>query len=290
MKQHFWPFFLTVAAVSITVLQGGYADYAPIPIGSIEELQRIGRDEDYPLNGYYILTRDIEAEHTSYWDGGAGFAPIGWRLEEDDSLAFNGWFDGQGFTIRGLVINRPTEHGIGLFGSIGGAAVVVNVGLEGGTITGGHYVGALVGENWSQEIAACYASVEVNGVSRVGGLAGINRGLISGCYATGTVSGEEYVGGLIGRNYEGVVQECHAAGAVAGVARAGGLVGETIEGAVYDSFWDTETSGQIVSDGGLGLTAGQMTQRNIYVEAGWDFFALWQIAPGHRYPRFQYQR
>lgn len=230
----------------------------PIAIASIEDLQRIGNDEAYPLNGYYVLTQDIDASRTAYWNSGQGFAPIGQRLEEDDSLGFNGWFDGQGYVIRGLVINRPDAQGVGLFGSIGGAAVVVNVTLEDGSITGSHYVGALVGENWSQEVAACTSSAAVNGATRVGGIAGINRGVLDACTASGAVQGNDYVGGLVGRNYEGIVQYCLSTGAVSGIQWAGGLIGESFAGEIYDSFWDVELSGLTVSGGGVGLTSAEM--------------------------------
>ena len=212
-----------------------------MPISSVEELQIIGNHETYPLNGYYVLVRDIDASATAWWNNGAGFEPIGQRLEQSDSLAFNGWFDGQGYVIRGLFINRPEAQGVGLFGSVGGNAVVVNLGIEGGSITGKHYVGALVGENWSHEIAACFADTPVSGISRVGGLAGINRGLLDGCSASGPVKADEYVGGLAGRNYEGVVQHCFASGKVTGLSWAGGLIGESFTGETYDSYWEAQS-------------------------------------------------
>ncbi len=283
--------FIGIAALAVISAYGAAATYAPIEISAIEELQQIGNNAAFPLNGYYILTQDIDASQTANWNNGEGFLPIGKRFdEEDDALAFRGWFDGQGHVIRGLFVNRPDDHGVGLFRSIGSSAVVVNVGLEGGSISGKHYVGALAGANWSEEVVACYASVAVNGISRIGGLAGINRGVIDASYATGTVSGYEFVGGLVGRNYEGIVQECYAAGPVSGVSRVGGLVGQTVEGAVYDSFWDIVVSGRNVSDGGQGLTTDEAMRRDAYRQAGWDLHGLWRVMPGRSYPRFYYQR
>ncbi len=40
----------------------------PIPIGSIQELQKIGNDLAYPLDGEYILTHDIDASATAGWN------------------------------------------------------------------------------------------------------------------------------------------------------------------------------------------------------------------------------
>ncbi len=259
MKNKVW--LLVVCALLLSLFSPlSYGEKKPIAISSIEELQRIGNDAAYPLNGYYVLTRDIDAAHTARWNNGAGFAPIGQRLEEDDSLAFNGWFDGQGYVIRGLFINRLDAQGVGLFGSIGGNAVVVNVILEGGSISGSHYVGALVGENWSQEVAACSSSATVSGITRAGGLAGINRGTLDMCSAAGTVQGNEYVGGLVGRNYEGIVENSCSTGSVSGVYWAGGLIGESFAGESYDSYWDVTLSGVAVSAGGVGLTSEEISR------------------------------
>jgi len=253
-------FTVTFSAILLFSTAFTHAAAGPIPISSIEELQRIGNEEGYPLNGNYVLTQDIDASHTAYWHNGQGFAPIGQRLDEDDSLAFNGWFDGQGHVIRGLVINRPDVQGVGLFGSISSSAIVVNINLEGGTITGSHYVGALVGENWSQDVAACSSSADVNGLTRIGGMAGINRGILDSCNAAGTVQGNEYVGGLVGRNYKGIVQSCYSTGEVYGIHWAGGLIGGSFEGETYDSFWDIELSGMTVSAGGVGMTSEEIAR------------------------------
>ena len=40
---------------------------------------------------------------------------------------------------------------------------------------------------------------------------------------------------------------------------------------VNNSFWNTETSGQLTSDGGTGRTTSQMQMQNTFTDAGWDF-------------------
>lgn len=261
------------------------AQAVAIEISTIEALQRIGHDPAYPLNGYYVLTQDIDASPTALWDHGAGFSPIGGREKEEDySLCFTGWFDGRGHVIRDLVINRPDANMVGLFGSLGAQAVVVNLGLEGGAVTGGDYVGALAGENWSAGVAGCYANVAVAGISRVGGLIGINRGVIEMAYAVGSAAGERYVGGLVGRNYKGLIEECYAAAPVWGLHLAGGLTGETVEGDVVACFWDIEASGAAVSGGGTGLTTAEMTAPGAFIQAAWDLRNNWGLVTGRGYP------
>lgn len=73
-----------------------------IQIGSITELQLIGNNPAYPLDGGYILTQDIDASATAAWNSGAGFDPIGTYDEAHPELAFTGTFDGQGMSLPGL--------------------------------------------------------------------------------------------------------------------------------------------------------------------------------------------
>ncbi len=59
-----------------------------------------------------------------------GFNPIG-----NLSNKFNGTFDGLGFTISNLYINRPSQDYIGLFGYTNNATIK-NIGLKDVNITG----------------------------------------------------------------------------------------------------------------------------------------------------------
>ncbi len=63
-----------------------------------------------------------------------------------------------------------------------------------------------------------------NGRCQLGGLAGENRGSITGCSFSGSVSGQNYVGGLVGRNY-GSIRDCSVSGSVDGKRMTGGIAG-----------------------------------------------------------------
>ncbi len=297
LKASAW-FLGMVLVAGLPALAAGPAD-TPIAIDSIESLQRIGLDPAYPLNGYYVLTQDIDASATAEWNDGAGFLPIGatplmgqdLSLTDEENpanankdLFFNGWFNGQGFRIRGLYINRPENHGVGLFHTLAATAVVVNVGIEGGSITGAHYVGGLAGGNWSESVSACYSTAAVSGLSRIGSLIGINRGFIDACYATGPVQGDHFIGGLVGRNYKGVIQECYAAGPVSGNGWVGGLTGNAVEAEAIACFWDVTASGTTFSAGGTGEPTERLLLPGTYTAAGWDFTTIWDIARGKGYP------
>lgn len=81
----------------------------PYIITDINELNEI---RDY-LTAYFELGNNIDASETSGWNGGAGWIPV------DD---FSGQFDGKGYTINGLFINRPTELYVAFFGRNSGGA------------------------------------------------------------------------------------------------------------------------------------------------------------------------
>lgn len=144
----------------------------------------------------------IDASETANWDGGSGFAPIGTWDEAafSDQFAFKGVFDGNGFAIRNLNINRTDQTYIGLFGCVSGGKII-NLGVESGNIAGNNHIGGLAGGTYS-------------------------TATILKCYCTATVAGNEYVGGLIGLcDYGAAITNCHYMGAVSGINKVGGLIG-----------------------------------------------------------------
>lgn len=105
-----------------------------------------------------------------------GWAPIN-RYSNNSSV--HNYFDGGGYAIRGLFINRPTESNIGLFGSISNL-VISDVHIEDCQITAFSDVGGLCGEyNFSKfvQIKNCSVSGTINSY--------LNAGLLIGSSATG---------------------------------------------------------------------------------------------------------
>ena len=266
-----------------------------IPIASINQLQQIGDHPDYPLDGHYVLTQDIDASATADWNEGKGFEPIGargWGELEDGG--FTGRFNGRGHVIRALTINRPEEDAVGLFGGPGNNSVIQNVGLEDCHIEGNNMTGSLAGLS-SAAVSMCYATGVVQGGSSVGGLIGSNNTEVSDSYASCTVSGADTVGGLVGMN-SNLVSRCFSTGAGAdGDFNTHGLVGDSPAsggeaGIVEDSFWDVETSGQDAThSGATGLTTAEMQTRSTFTEAGWDFDEVWGIDEGEDYPYLRWE-
>ena len=77
----------------------------------------------------------------------------------------------------------------------------------------------------------------------------------------------------MGHNFFGSIISSYSRGWVSGDFLVGGLVGYNDEytGTITSSFWDTDTSGQMMSAGGIGLPKAQMLDITKHLNAGWDF-------------------
>lgn len=249
-----------------------------ISISTISELQLIGNDPSYPLDGNYYLTGDIDASDTAGWNGGLGFEPIGFN--DYSPSAFTGTLDGCGYKITNLFMDRPEDgsgsgYYIGLFSYIREGGKIANLTLENVDITGGFYVGSLAG--WvfclSGEclIYNCHASGTIKGENEgmdtcyyFGGLVGY---LLSydDCYlydSTSSVVIDTYtkspaktfsrIGGLIGRSVESVIENCRSSGNINcdnGENFIGGFVGISDK---YSHFTDCKASGNVRGKTGVG--------------------------------------
>ncbi|MDL2247253.1 hypothetical protein LJC05_00795 [Bacteroides sp. OttesenSCG-928-J23] len=195
---------------------------------------------------------------------GIDWAPIGGY---EVGAAFTHVFDGAGYTIKGLKINKPMKDYQALFGYTRYATIknvhIVDCEITGdnftsalvgkieygtitncsvtGTVNGAIYTGGMVGYSNGGTITACYATGTVTGTSNTGGLVGYNTGninvitgTITACYATGDVTGtDSYTGGLVGANDTSNITACYATGAVTGTgSHTGALVGSNNAGTI----------------------------------------------------------
>ncbi len=227
-------------------------------------------------NNHFLMTHSIDMS------GVVDFTPIApdtnLNTTEHDGTNFTGVFDGGGYAIQNLVIDLPDQNFVGLFGVVYTGGVVQDLNLENvsvtglnlvgaligsnygtvsdchmtGSVTGGSYVGGLVGVNQVVPVTECYAAGTVTAAEYVGGLVGWNDGDVSGCYASGAVSDGNWIGGLIGVNYgDATVSECYAINSVSGAESVGGLVGWN-EGAVSECFASGEVEGTLLTGGLVG--------------------------------------
>ena len=187
-------------------------------------------------NSYRTTANKVTWMVSNYDDSSeVGWQPIGGDPSEDD-VPFSATFDGNGYTISNLMINRSDTPCIGLFGyteAITADINIANLGLLDVNIMGFFSVGGLVGQNDSAMIINSYVTGEVKGSDEfVGGLVGFNSGSIANSYAAVSVSGgtgseDDNKGGLVGLNSSGTIMNSYATGIVSGSGNLrGGLVGD----------------------------------------------------------------
>jgi hypothetical protein len=204
------------------------------------------------LDGKFLLMNDLDSTTAGYTElvsptanGGRGWQPIGiWPNP------FTGSFDGQGFEIRDLFIDREGEDNVGLFSFVNTGATIVSVALMDADVTGELYVGGLVGHNRGS-LSDCYSTGNVTGHTHVGGLVGESGGIVTNTYSAASVSGSFEVGGLIGQNH-GTVSKSYSTGRVTGYSYVGGLVGWNHEGAVSNSYSSAKVDGESLVGGLVG--------------------------------------
>ena len=161
------------------------------------------------------------------WSAGAndsgGWTPLGGATDK-----FRGEFDGNGRAVANLYIDRSGSDDQGLFGVVGAAGEVLDLGVVGASVRGGARVGALAGDNegavrhcWSgtgsgEKIVATKASA--------GGLVGRNKGTVAASRSTAAVDLESSDRATHAGNAGGLVGETSGASAKVAASWAGGAV------------------------------------------------------------------
>lgn len=228
-----------------------YAEHPDsLGIQTVEQLQCVASNP----TADYTLRRDIDASKTEGWNNGTGFEPV---------KEFRGTFDGNGYAVRDLTIDRADQSEVGLFASTGSGALVTNVELRNADVTGNEYVGTLVGRN-NGEVSDSHVSGDVTGERNVGGLVGFNRGgiVVRSSSTANVTANTRNAGGLVGRN-SGEVNASYTDAAVEGDTAMGGVVGYNL-GKVRNSYSTSKVSGRVIAGGIVGENRGDSVVSTSY--------------------------
>jgi hypothetical protein len=259
---------------------------APFQVASAEHLDAARNH----LGAHFLQTADIDLGGAP-WNEGGGWVPLG---ASTAGTRFTGSYDGGGFTIANLTIQRSATSTQGLFGYLDGASVrgvvvtgaavtgvndvgilagrAVNSMIEdvrvSGAVTGtgaASNTGGLAGYIFDGRVHRVWVNAVVQGNNLVGGLAGYltNHGEIRHSSVRGSVAGNTDVGGLVGQMYGGqqFLSDCYSRAATSGNAKVGGLVGFPWAGKVYRCYSSGAVSGPegVATIGGLiGLQSGDV--------------------------------
>ena len=232
---------------------------------------------------------------------------------------FNTTLEGNGRTLTDLNVNpiTNTNADLGLFGSLGGSAVIRNLGLVNPTVvsstTTARSHGIVAGYAPSgATISAVYilggSITTAANNSNAGGLVGFGSITIQGSYSTASVrvSGNPTgvdIGGLVGDLSGGSITASYATGTVSGGTGAiGGLVGQVSGGAITASYCDTLATDQANCNGSGTTVPGKSTTdlqtptgyTGIYMDWNLDLDGIsgnddpWTFGASDQYPVLKY--
>lgn len=188
------------------------------------------------LTAAYKLVKNIDLTQVCNESDGTGWTPI---------PAFRGVFDGNGYVVRNMFINRIANNQA-LFNSTRGGSIT-NLGIFNFNIVGGtSYAAGIVGQMTTQEclMENCFASGKISAVGDIGGIAGrMDGGRIINSYSEVdiTCTGNN-IGGVTSvlNNTYGLIKNCFYGGTIAGGGTGrSGIAGVVSAGTVQESYYDS---------------------------------------------------
>ena len=226
----------------------------PYEIRNVNDLkllaEKVNNGTDY-AGKYFKQTANIDLENEPNW------IPIGGTVIEHTSTweisVFKGNYDGDGHKITNLTTTEDSNH-VGLFGKaedatiqncnvegkvkgyqyaggiVGGVGVktkILNCSFQGSVMGESDCIGGIVGETSSGcEVSGCFVTGKVEGLQKVGGIAGKGVGTIKNCYALADVTATEVnAGGIAGYAFDVTIENCYYSGNVSAKNYAGGIAG-----------------------------------------------------------------
>ena len=215
-------------------------EYSISTVDELVKLANMANSGKITSGSKFVLAADIDI---GAWcraqEATGGWAPV----------ALGGsTFEGNGFTISGLYINRNSNKQA-FFSTVGnvnnlkmtnvsvkgGSQYVAAISADGGRINNcsvwgsisstGKYVGGIVGYSYGGGVSYCYvnANIKANG-NLVGGIIGYsNYSSVSNSITDGTIQGVNNVGGIQGSGDN--ITNCKSSMKVVGVSSVGGITG-----------------------------------------------------------------
>ncbi len=257
-----------------TISSGTYSISSAEELAKLAEMTNAGR----VTGGEFVLGADIDL---SGYRSNGGWTPIGYFNSSSDQASFDGIFDGNGYVISNLYINRSDGSYQGLFG-ISANGTFKNIALENVDISANIYVGGLVafcrdfsGSSSNVTISnSCVIGTVTAQQYSAGGLVGGIRDAeltITDSYSTGTVASQDgTAGGLAGliSNSKLTINGSYSSGTVSANKYTGGLAGEIYSGdLIITGCYSTDNVvAQDCYAGGLagGVVGGNLTITDSY--------------------------
>jgi hypothetical protein len=283
-----------IKSIKVTVTQNPFFSEGSGILGNpyiVTNAEQLALVSQYS-SSYFRMTKDIDL--TEYLKNSA----TGWT-----PFAFRGDFDGNGHTVSGLWIDRPSDQDAGLFselrGKIGNLTLNISskgiagkntggiaAGVVGGTITNCSVNGTITGSDntggiagWTSDGINTYSNItncSVTGTitggngGNTGGIAGAASGTITNCSVNGTITGinSKYTGGIAGSLSYTSITKCKYNGTLSGI-NVGGIAGyaNSHNYTLNYSYSQGNISGTIVAGGLIGVVTNYYTLSDSYSTA-----------------------
>jgi hypothetical protein len=268
-------------ALTNTLISGSNGDGTvgdPYNICSLTQLLEMSTMTQ--TNKSYRLRRDIDASPTSGWNAGAGWEPRAYNFTK---------LDGNGYTVTGLFINRPSTDYVGLFSlNSGSTAIITDLRLTDVNITGADTTGGISGRAGGS-ILRSFVSGTITGTRIVGAIVGttaVSGVIVSSCASSATVNSNGiHHGGIVGSiTVASALEKLHFSGTLNSTSAVnvylGGIIGSTsanitqclMTGAIVNSASGSNTggiAGVISGAGGVTISrciyAGSISTAGAYV-------------------------
>ena len=190
-------------------------------------------------------------------------------IGNSDSKVFEGNFDGNGVWLD---LDITSGNYSGLFGCVGGNAIICNVNTTGRVSGAGYCAGiaAMLTGSAYIKIIDCNNEASITGTSDyAGGIVGYSSVdfSITNCQNTGFVTGVDNVGGIIGYSkhtmlHDVVISKCKNTGSINGHSNLGGIIGNDYCGHIIIDGCDNseyisssgKNTGGIIGEASIGTT------------------------------------
>lgn len=287
--------------ISIAPFIGNGSEHNPYEISCLENLYWMCQNSD-KWDCYFVQTTDIEASYSRYWEN--PWEPIG-----SQANPFSGNYDGQGYKITNLFINRPEDDNIGFFGVVHHGAEIRRLGLKNIEVIGKKNVGGLAAKisgtgNNITVLREIYVIGKITGNEIIGGISSEfgNNMELKDSYTTVTIKALDpwavHAGGIAGKvsGNTKISDSFAIADFINAETEVGGLTGSGNANNISGSYYNSDLISQ--SSTGIGISTEEFMQINSF--SGWDLSSVafnqvdttnkWNIVEGLTYPFLSWEK
>lgn len=265
---------------SDTLFSGGSGTKEdPFLMSTLNDLVFLSENQQYIMGQYYFIQiNDIDASSSINLNGGAGFLPIG----NIDDAFFNGQYDGNGYVIDQLYINRPNMQVVSFMGRIantGENLAVQDLGLTnihfiGGTVHTGGFVGFLA----NSSIERCFVTGTLDAEGPSGFVSVATGSSIKNCYTKINIASNNFAFGFSAYVLSNI-EKCYSVlttGPNSSINSYASMSSNAPANAFDDSYYLETGMSNSLNYGETGLSSSEMQNQSNF--EGWDFENVWYMS------------